>query len=146
MWTHPRLNTVWGLGRVVVGTLTVESAQYVARYIMKKVNGPDQVNHYQGRTPEYVTMSRRPGLGEAWYLANKADVYPRDEVVVGKHLRRPPKYYDYLLDQVEPELLKTLKRTRIERAIPLSQAELDKEETAVQYGLTSYLREPNLHV
>jgi hypothetical protein len=33
------LTSVWGLGHASVGDLTFESAAYVARYVMKKVNG-----------------------------------------------------------------------------------------------------------
>lgn len=112
-WTNPDLDRVWGKGAVIIGGLTTQSAQYVARYILKKRNGPTAAEHYKGRKPEYVTMSRRPGLGQKWYDEFKNDVYPRDELVHDQHLRRPPRYYDFLKEQEAPELIETLKKIRI---------------------------------
>jgi hypothetical protein len=41
------LTSVWGLGHASVGDLTFESAAYVARYVMKKVNGSLKKSHYE---------------------------------------------------------------------------------------------------
>lgn len=142
-WTNPRLDAAWGNGRVVVGTLTAESAQYVARYIMKKRTGYGAKRHYYTRTPEYVTMSRRPGIGAAWFDKYKSDVYPLDEVAVGKHTRTPPKFYDDLLERERPELLKKLKLQRQEKAKPFVQTteQLQRREEAVEYRLARNIRE-----
>ena len=142
-WTNDRLDQVWSHGRVVVGSLTVESAQYVARYIMKKVNGPMAEAHYQGRTPEYVTMSRKPGLGEPWYRKFKTDVYPSDQVVIGKHTRRPPRYYDFLLEKDEPQLLAELQLSRKSKGAIFAhdQDELDRREKTQQYRLNRHKRD-----
>lgn len=40
------LEEIWGLGHVVIGEVTFESAAYVARYVMKKINGPNAQMHY----------------------------------------------------------------------------------------------------
>ena len=32
--------------------------------------------HYKGREPEYVVMSRRPGIGRGWLEKFTSDVYP----------------------------------------------------------------------
>ncbi len=113
------LEKLWGNGFTVIGSLTFQSAAYVARYIMKKVNGPLQDYHYVDKTtglikkPEYTTMSRRPGIGTSWFDKYHADVFPSDEVVVGGKRSRPPKFYDSLykiLDEQGAELMKSRRR------------------------------------
>lgn len=52
----------WSLGNIVLGTLTTNSAQYVAGYVTKKMNTPDDYR-LNGRTPEFARMSLRPGIG-----------------------------------------------------------------------------------
>lgn len=52
----------WGRGRVFVGSLEVESAQYIAGYVTKKMTSFDD-SRLRGRHPEFARMSRRPGIG-----------------------------------------------------------------------------------
>lgn len=106
-YTSDSLNKLWGKGFCIIGDVTFESAAYVARYIMKKVNGEKAEEHYKcvdpesgelfDIKPEYTTMSRRPGIGKSWYDKYKSDVYPSDFVVVRGKKMRPPRYYDDLL-------------------------------------------------
>ena len=101
----PELDTTWGNGRTAVGSLTWQSASYVARYIMDKQNGDNAESHYQGlnldtgeifkREPEFSVMSRRPGIGHDWLEKHTEDVYRHDQVPVRLGVTsRPPKYYD----------------------------------------------------
>jgi hypothetical protein len=104
VWRSPALEELWPYGYCEIGAVTFESAAYVARYIMKKVNGDGADDHYMTvdpatgeirmLKPEYVTMSRRPGIGHGWYEKYKDDVYPSDEVVMRGRLMKPPRYYD----------------------------------------------------
>lgn len=106
------LTETWGKGFTTVGNLTYESAAYVARYIMKKASGPYAKAARYGRLdwttgeywevrPEYITMSRRPGVGKTWFDKFMDDVYPEDEVVHDGRKFRPPRYYDKLLDAMD---------------------------------------------
>ena len=94
------LEKLWPFGHCEIGTVTFESAAYVARYIMKKVNGDMADEHYFDpftgvyRKPEYTTMSRRPGIGKGWYDKFSSDVFPSDFVVVKGVKMRPPLFYD----------------------------------------------------
>ncbi len=116
------LESVWGKGFCTVGSVTFESAAYVARYIMKKVNGENAAKHYEhfdletGEVSvlqsEYTTMSRRPGIGRAWYELWKSDVYPDDFVVLRGRKMVPPRYYDHLYEVDDPEEYARLKRER----------------------------------
>jgi len=87
-----------------VGDVTFESAAYVARYIMKKVTGPNAKQHYNNinaetgeiisKYPEYNKMSLKPGIGANWLKKYQTDVYPHDYVIMNGKKVKPPKYYD----------------------------------------------------
>lgn len=105
-FNSPLLERLWGYGRVSVQDLTVETAGYCARYIMKKVLGEAAKTAYETidddgvivkRKPEYAAMSLKPGIGAAWFEKYCKDVYPHDFVISGGRKQRPPKYYDRLL-------------------------------------------------
>lgn len=112
LFTSKRLSEVWGNGQAFIGELTFESAAYVARYCLKKVTGEKAEAHYQGRRPEYVTMSRRPGIGQGWFQKWAREVYPSDSVVMRGREMLPPPYYDKLLEAVDPGLFKRVKEER----------------------------------
>lgn len=142
VFTHPALEELWPDGLAVVGALTFESAAYVARYICDKVTGPAAFDHYSGRTPEYTTMSRRPhGIGKAWLDQFRADVYPRDEVIVRGKPARPPKYYDRLLELDDPNLHRQVRNRRLLRDRPeIPSAKLAALERATHRRLAEYAR------
>lgn len=108
------LSDVWAQGIVQLGRVSFESAQYVARYCVKKYRGredgkPDYgiVDHSTGcwvpRTPEYVTMSRNPGLGKGWWQKYRSEVYRDDAVPVRGGEMGPPRYYDKKEEEVVKE-------------------------------------------
>jgi len=110
LYTSPLLQQTWGLGTVTVGNLTYESAEYVARYCMKKLTGNAGAEEYGDLRPPYSSMSLKPGLGSAWFDKYHRDVYPADEVVHKGRRFRPPKYYD---GKLEEAALRELKMKRL---------------------------------
>lgn len=107
-WTHPILERAWGYGFVYISDFTINTANYVSRYVTKKINGRLKDDWYQGKEPEYQVCSNRPGIGRKWFEQFYSDVYPSDEVLYptknGKKVKlRPPKYYDNLYDKFFPE-------------------------------------------
>ena len=104
IYTSAALAELWPFGFSTVGDVTFESAAYVARYVLKKVTGKNAPDHYDfcdpitgqifSRSPEYVTMSRRRGIGRGWFDKFHSEVYPSDGVLVNGHLTKPPRYYD----------------------------------------------------
>lgn len=122
LYTSETLNRLWGKGFCIIGQLTFESAAYVARYCVKKVTGHKAQDHYyrdcpitgQMRIlqPEYATMSRRPGIARDWFDEYENDVYPWDEVVSRGHPAKPPRYYDKLLEERNPELFGSVQLQR----------------------------------
>lgn len=117
LYTSKELNTLWPFGFSSIGSVTFESAGYVARYCMKKITGSSADNYYTRDTgeivmPEFNEMSRRPGIGKKWYDKYKTDVYPHDYVVVKETKTRPPKYYDRQLQIDNPDMYEDVKITR----------------------------------
>ena len=118
------LESLWTKGNSEIGSVTFRSAAYVARYIMKKVNGKRAEEKYQiidvetgeyfgQRKPEYTAMSGKPGIGKSWYQKFKSDIFPSDECVIDGRKHPAPKYYRRLLEKEDPALYKTLRKIRI---------------------------------
>lgn len=111
------LEELWPFGHCTIGNVTFESAAYVARYIMKKMNGDKAASHYNGRLPEFITMSRRPGIAHDWITQFKDDVYPNDKCVVRPgFIAKPPKYYDRVFDLCHHDIFAIIKSRRIKAA------------------------------
>ncbi len=112
VFRSPLLESVWAYGQSEIGTLTFESAAYVARYCVKKVTGSRARAHYEcvdpgsgeigSRLPEFATMSRRPGIGSAWFEEFSPEVFPSDEVIVRGRSCKPPRFYDLLHKLEDP--------------------------------------------
>lgn len=103
----PAVQDAWGLGHVVGGFLSWQSAAYVAGYVTKKMTSPDDPR-LKGRYPEFARMSLRPGIGavavpglavEMWdrdgaaLIARECDVpaslmHGRKAMPLGRYLRR----------------------------------------------------------
>lgn len=121
-YRSPSLEKLWTLGNSEIGDLTEESAGYTARYIMKKINGKMMADHYANedgviRHPEYITMSRRPGIGRKWIDKFMSDVYPEDFVLNKYKIPcKPPRYYDKIFDLTNPEEFERIKVARERRA------------------------------
>ncbi len=122
LYTSEILKELWPYGYSSIGDVNFESAAYVARYIMKKINGVtvnenhevvDAGAHYQycdletgeiiQRKPEFNKMSLKPGIGQAWFDKFMSDVYTTDSVVVRGKKCRPPRFYDNKFKELYPE-------------------------------------------
>lgn len=111
------LNRLWGHGDCIIGDATFESASYVARYVMKKRLGKTKETYAQeGISPEFVVMSRRPGIGSDWYDRYESDIFPRDSIAVRGHDSVPPKYYTQRFSKSHPLDIEDVKEKRLERA------------------------------
>jgi len=117
LWTSETLTKLWGFGHCLIGALTFETAAYTARYCLKKINGQLADAHYQGREPEYATMSRRPGIGADWFAKYSDDVYPSDFIVLRGQKQQPPRYYDKILKKENDVVHLGIKQTRITKAL-----------------------------
>lgn len=121
IYTSPVLEKIWGKGFVTIGEVTFESAAYVARYIAKKITGDQADSHYWKMNyetgelyevrPEYNNMSLRPGIGADWWREFRTDT-KKDFITVRGAKQRPPKYYDKLMEDYDPQFLELVKEDR----------------------------------
>lgn len=123
LFTSEALSELWPLGFSTVGAVTFESAAYVARYIMKKVTGDAASDRYDWADPEtgeliprrreYITMSRRPGIGRGWLDKYGAEVLDHDSIIIDGKQLKVPRFYDKVLEEVHAEAIEANKRARI---------------------------------
>lgn len=110
------LEKCWTSGHSEIGTVTLASAQYVARYCLKKMTGEKAADHYTRLNPltgeiikvkpEFLTMSNKPGIGHSWITQFKSDVFPSDFVILDGRKRPIPRYYKLKLEEAEQEELR----------------------------------------
>lgn len=110
------LERLWPEGLSELGSVTIQSAEYVARYCMKKVGGSRADDHYtrvspiDGQVyrvePEFMLCSRRPALGLTWLRKFRGDVFPSNFVVVDGSKKPVPRYYLSKLEEVDRVVLK----------------------------------------
>lgn len=126
LYTSPSLNKLWPHGKAWIGQVTYESCAYVASYVMKKLTGKkawehyrraDEAGNYYWLMPEFNQMSRRPAIAQTWWEQFHQDV-TTDDVIVRKNggKMKPPRYYDKLLEVMDPALLALNKFKRELRA------------------------------
>jgi len=112
LYSSEILDRLWGLGHCNIGDLNFETAAYTARYCVKKITGDAAEAHYQGKHPEYATMSTKPAIGKRWLDQHLNQVYRRDRIVVNGVEQLPPRYYDKILrrlDKPKHERIKSLR-------------------------------------
>lgn len=125
LYTSEILNKIWGKGYTVVAGVSFDSCAYVARYIMKKINGKKadeeltyaiidyETGEYLGdRQKEYTTMSRANGIGFDYLLKYKNDIYTKDVVILEDKKLKPPRYYDNIFDIDNHEEMENIKNNR----------------------------------
>lgn len=120
------LSESWGNGDARLGTVSFDSAMYVASYSTKKITGKKAREHYQGRKPEFLLMSRggrrARGIGRGWIEQFHGDVYPSDEVIVNGKECKPPRYYDLFMASRDEKGFESIRARRA-----LAAEELEKE-------------------
>lgn len=121
-WHSKTLDKLWPYGHSLVGDVTFESCAYVARYVTKKITGPNAKDHYTRISattgeihsvhPEYCTMSRRPGIGRLHFDRFVSSIYNSDSVVLNGATMKPPKFYDRCLEKTDLSLYENIKDQR----------------------------------
>lgn len=122
LYASATLSKLWPMGHHAIGDVNFNSAAYVARYCMKKITGKNADSHYNGRQPEFIVMSRNPGIGSYYLQKYATEIYTHDNVIVNGVPSSLPRFYDTkyasLSDTCEARLavLKIARRRKINRA------------------------------
>lgn len=153
LFNSQTMEKLWGHGFVVIGQVNWNTCSYVARYVMKKATG-DGKEHYKelGMLPEYTNMSLKPGIGKKYFDLNKEQIYQLDEIILpdGKKVR-PPRYYDKLYGEEEPEVMMRIKerreyiqkqniKTKMQKSTESYWEQLKKEHEAKQAAYKTLVR------
>ena len=134
LYTSKLLESLWPHGLSSVGSVTFQSAAYIARYCVQKVTGDAAKAHYMTitedgeiihRESEFNRMSLKPGIGAKWLEKYRTDVFPRDYVVVNGVKVKPPKYYDTLFEREDPGAFSEIVA---QRELDMSQLRLNDPE------------------
>lgn len=126
VWRSATLEKLWPFGKCEFGSLTTQSAEYMARYALAKLHG-DMADAEYGRIDAasgewtrvarpFCRMSLRPGIGKAWFEKYGREVFPADRVVLGGRDRSVPRYYDVLYDRAAAIAAEEVKYQRVLRA------------------------------
>lgn len=130
LYTSKTLQKIWGKGFVIIGTISYESASYVARYTMKK-NGLAKTKreYYDAveidketgelimktkyRTkkgiiePEFITMSTAPGIGYNYFIENIETIKKNNGILIkvknSVKLRKIPRYFRKVMERFDWE-------------------------------------------
>lgn len=115
------VNETWNQGFTVVGELNTNTAAYTARYTLKKAQGLDNAyNDRLGIPREFVTMSRKPGVGLKYYEDHKTEIYDCDEIILPASSKdkpnvvKPPRYFDIKFNKDDPREMARIKSARAE--------------------------------
>ncbi len=103
-------------GMTIIASVNWQTCAYVARYVMKKQKGPtSEVYSSHNIEPPFSLMSRKPGIGRQYY-EDHPDLYKYQSINIsteeGGRKFRPPKYFDRLRLQDNPDEYESLREFR----------------------------------
>lgn len=128
IYTSRQLDKIWTHGYTYIGDVAFQSAAYVARYILKKINGEMAEPHYKTvnpdtgeisyKIPEFTRQSLGDsligGIGKTWYdKYGQTDAHNHDEIIIAGRKYPVPRYYDKLLEKSNPTRYAAIKRARL---------------------------------
>lgn len=125
IYTSELLNSVWQNGHCTTGEATFESAAYCASYTIDKVTGEQADRRYLSvdddgcileLKPEFGQPSLKPAIGKTFFEKYWREIYETDSCVVNGREYPVPRYYDKLLEAIDPVLLDKVKKKRSDAA------------------------------
>ena len=130
IYVSPVLTKTWGMGHLqqqIIGSLTFESAAYIARYITKRVSGvgasplplacdPD-TGEFVIPNPEFLVCSK--GIGSDWFdKFFKTDVFPHGRVITAQGSPAPiPSFYKRKLNAMDKHKLRATVEVNVQSAL-----------------------------
>lgn len=120
------VDSVWQRGITSISEMTPGTAAYVAGYVDKKLG--------QG---EFSLMSKKPGIGEAYFSENLLNIYKYDNLVGTFGVVKPPRYCDKIAERaclVIDDVLERRKKAANSRIIDtMMDHSLEYKDQAVGY-------------
>lgn len=137
---------VMNMGRVLIGEVTWEACAYTARYMLKKLKGPEAKFYEEfNLTPPFVLMSRKPGIARQYYDEHP-ELYNSPFINVktpkGGRKIRPPRYFDQLFDLEQPGRMQEIKTQR--RLVAERKMEIEMSKTTLSVDEYLQLQEETL--
>lgn len=129
LYTSDFMTKIWQNGHVVIGSVTWESAAYVARYCVGKSYKPADYRAYDrfNMVKPFIVMSRKPGIGYQFYEDHKKEIFSDTKIAIpsskGK-LFYPSSYFKNLFAEEDPERAQELQDERLKRALLRVDAEM----------------------
>lgn len=124
---------IWKNGFCTIGGVTRESCSYTARYMLKKLKGPDSL-FYSERAiaPEFTLSSRRPGIGFGYLesnpeFTNEISVFDGEKIVSFPMPKKLLEKYG----QLHPDEYNTFKEAR--KVVATSAELLEYNKTDLDY-------------
>jgi hypothetical protein len=126
VWRSATIDALWKRGRTEFGTVTLDSANYVARYAAKKlVHGNDQEHDYH---PIHKTSSQH-AIGKRWIERYYKHTFQNGFVVLPNgQISKIPRYYVDWCKKEQPELWKYYQENVLPKIIKDSEKRQRKEE------------------
>lgn len=115
LWECKDIEEIWGKGFVTIAEVNWDTCAYTARYCMKKLKRKPREEYFKdGQIPEFVRMSRKPGIGAKAFNRN---MFENDEIIIKGHKGKiqsikPARYYDKLYDLENPRHMEKIKERR----------------------------------
>lgn len=135
MWESEFLAQNWKKGLVRVQKVTFETCAYTARYVVKKQGNVAEYKENMietlGVMPEFLLMSRNPGIAGSYYESRAPDIYKNDEIFFDGQKYKPPPYFDRRFEIDYPEDMEIVKKNR--RDFAEHQKELILSQTDLSY-------------
>jgi hypothetical protein len=109
------LDKAWKKGFANVSDFHWNNAQYCAGYVVKKITGDLADDHYRGLQPEFIRVSKMPGLGRDFLESNRDSIYEADCIRVGDKDYFIPKKFDEWTSEDCPDFWQAVKARRVLR-------------------------------
>lgn len=83
------------IGNCFIGTVTIQSAYYVAKYSVKKLTGQLGKEYYEQRgvIPEFSLSSRRPGIGLGYLESQQDTILKKNYIGINGSKYPIPRYF-----------------------------------------------------
>ncbi len=126
VYTSQTLHDTWGRGNIEYGSVTLDSAGYVARYAAKKlVHGQDQEHDYH---PIHRTSCRR-AIGRSWIEKYYKHTFDNGFVILPNGEKAGiPRYYKDWMKETHPLEYREYLITVKEKQVDLAEAKKRKQE------------------